>query len=780
MMRFLLLWLSLTGWGLAAPLIDNPGFEQGLSGWSPLWTREAGAGTVSLDVQEKHGGQASARIDHHGQKDWSLESSRRLDVSPGDFFELDGWTKFVAPGIARVTLCVSTWDAKGGVVSWIYGGSTLDKSSAWTRLASRFVIPAGVTRMEVRLVGSGPAQAWIDDLSLVKIGNIHDLRRESLPATLTLENPVLQVTLNTTDATFAVLDKRTGRTWRQKVVLPEVALLDATAQDSRLDLSLLHVPSGLTLKATVQLDPARPEFTVELAAQGDLPSPVDYPSPFLAEAGDSLIVPLNEGISYPVDDPSISPMNLVAYGGNGICMAFWGVTNGQSGEMAILETPDDALIRIDRADGRLFIAPEWQAQKERFGYSRRIRYIFHDQGGYVAMAKRYRAYAQQTGLLKTLAQKRAENPNIDLLVGAVNVWCWESDSVQFVKEMQAAGIDRILWSNQQPPENLKALNHLGVLTSRYDIYEDVMNPANFPLLRYISEDWPTAAWPDDIIRDSSGAWVHGWDVEAKDGGRYPCGVINDVEALKYAHDRIPPDLATHPYGCRFIDTATVSSWREDYTPAHQMTRTQSRAARMELLRYVSQDCHLVVGSETGHDASVPYVDYFEGMLSLGPYRIPESGRDMQRIWNDIPPDVAKFQVGYAYRLPLWELVYHDCVVADWYWGDYNNKLPALWDRRDLFNSLYATPPMFMFDRALWNQNKARFVQSYQQIEPIVRAVGYSEMTDHRLLTTDRSVQQTVFADGTTVTVNFGSQPWSFPDGALLAAGGVRVDHATSR
>ena len=68
-------------------------------------------------------------------------------------------------------------------------------------------------------------------------------------------------------------------------------------------------------------------------------------------------------------------------------------------------------------------------------------------------------------------------------MGAVNVWCWDRDAVGIVKEMQAAGIQRILWSNQQPPENLRALNGLGVLTSRYDIYQDVMDPAQFPKLR---------------------------------------------------------------------------------------------------------------------------------------------------------------------------------------------------------------------------------------------------------------------------------------------------------
>jgi hypothetical protein len=88
-----------------------------------------------------------------------------------------------------------------------------------------------------------------------------------------------------------------------------------------------------------------------------------------------------------------------------------------------------------------------------------------------------------------------------------------------------------------------------------------------------------------------------------------------------------------------------------------MTRTDSRKAKMELLRYVSQDAGLVTGCETGHDASVPFLHYFEGMLSLGPYRVPDSGRDTARIWTNAPERVVKFQLGHNYRLPLWELVY---------------------------------------------------------------------------------------------------------------------------
>jgi hypothetical protein len=390
------------------------------------------------------------------------------------------------------------------------------------------------------------------------------------------------------------------------------------------------------------------------------------------------------------------------------------------------------------------------------------------------MCKRYRAYARKIGLLRTFEQKRKDNPNIDLLIGAVNIWCWERDPLPIVKELRQSGIGRILWSNAGTPQSIQAMNDMGILTSRYDIYQDVMDPGNFQFLRGVHGDWPTEAWPKDIMIGPKGDWIKGWGVRGKDGKMYPCGVLCDSQAPSYAQKRIPPDLATHPYRCRFIDTTTASSWRECYNPDHPLTRGESRRFKMDLLKLVSQKYNLVTGCETGHDAAVPYVDYFEGMLSLGPYRVPDSGRDMQRIWDDVPENLAKFQLGHNYRLPLWELVYHDCVVAQWYWGDYNNKLPALWDKRDLFNVLYATPPMFMFNRDLWQKNLDRFVRSYRNTCPVARAAGYAEMTDHRFLTPDRSVQQTAFANGLTVTVNFGDAAYRLPDGADLPANAHHV------
>ena len=582
---------------------------------------------------------------------------------------------------------------------------------------------------------------------------------------LTIGNATIAVTLNAADGALSVTDKRTGQTWRQKST-DNVKVIESKRIDGGIDLTCRHPGLSLDIKTEIRLDGEKPEFTVAISGKGNLKGTLGYPYPFVSQGGTYLVVPMNEGISYPVEDESIEPMWLVAYGGHGICMAFWGVTDGESGHTVIIETPDDALIQINRLEGRLCVAPRWESQKGDFGYTRKLRYVFFDKGGHVAMCKRYRQYAQQIGKLKTLEQKRSENPNVDLLIGAVNLWCWENDALAIVREMKSAGIDRILWSNRASPEVIKAMNEIdGVLTSRYDIYQDLMDPQVVKeKLRGSHPDWTQAGWPKDIMLDATGDWRKGWQVRGKDGQMYPCGVLCDKQAINFAKQRVPEELKTHPYRCRFIDTTTASPWRECYSPEHPMTRSDSRHWKMELLRHTSEDMKLVTGSETGHDAAVPFVHYFEGMLSLGHYRIPDSGRDMSRIWDEVPERVAKFQVGHKYRLPLWELVYHDCVIAQWYWGDYNNKLPAIWAKRDLFNILYGTPPMFMFNRQYWSQNKDRFARSYKDICAVVRAVGYAEMTDHRFLTADRDVQQTRFSNGVTVTANFGDKPYRLAEG----------------
>ncbi len=346
---------------------SQPAPADPMSAWRPLWTRQEGTGTAAVDDKTLHNDHPCVRIDHTGQQDWGIVRRQGLAVATGDILEISAWIKLEGEG--RAAIDMAAYDAAGKVVDWMLGARWAAAPQGWQRLRSRAVVPAGVVRIEPRLVGSEPATVWVDGFACFRTATVQALRKADLPEEVTIENPALSVTLDTADATLRVLDKRTERTWSQKAFQPDVIVLDAAVdRNERMALRLHHVPSGMDIQAQVQFDPCMTEFTVTLSAEGELPGPLAWPHPFVTEEGTRLVVPLNEGIGYAVEDEGVEPMRLVGYGGHGICMAFWGVTDGEAGQMAIFETPDDAAINIVRSGGLLHVRCEWDAQKGRFGY----------------------------------------------------------------------------------------------------------------------------------------------------------------------------------------------------------------------------------------------------------------------------------------------------------------------------------------------------------------------------------------------------------------------------
>ena len=425
-------------------LLTNGDFEQGLTGWNPFWSR-SGGGEVGIDTAEAHQGDQAVHIQYDGNEDWSFPQSKSLAVQPGDIYQLTGWLRIQGEGSA--SLSVILYDRQGKSLSWDFGGRPHSHGEQWRHVQRRFVVPQEGATILPRLMGHGAAQIWLDDVSLVKTGSVRELQTRELPESLSIESVSLLVTFDPRQATITLLDKRTGRQFTQHPA-PTLMVLEAASTDNQITFKLLKPDDVLTVDGTIRLEADKPEFVVELSADGEMRQPLRFPSAFATAAGQFLILPVNEGISYPVDDASLPAMSYHLIGGHGLCMAFWGCTDLRQSLMAIVETPDDARVAVPRIGGNLCLAPQWDAQKGQFGPQRRIRYISLDQGGYVAMCKRYRQYAQQIGRFKTLAQKREENPDVDRLIGAVNVWCWDRPGDEMCREMQELGIDRILWSNR--------------------------------------------------------------------------------------------------------------------------------------------------------------------------------------------------------------------------------------------------------------------------------------------------------------------------------------------
>ncbi len=738
------------------------------------WSAKPGA--VKLKSVD---GALEVRHADDGWSGWSVDGFPGIPVTQGDTFELTCDTEALADvsDAAHVGIGAVLRDSNGKVLSWSFA---LSKARPGHPIKTAFKVPSGVATVRPRIEGYGATGARLRNARAVRTsrGKWHAPAGECAFGNGSLRCAVV-------DGGLRVEDVRTGRTWNPSIPLlreTETTGLRTNA-DGVVCAEMLHLERMKRFRVSFMAESDRPEIVVAVEGDGDMPGSLCFPAAFSTRKGDRLIVPLNEGISYPADEPDKIPEQLIAYGGQGLCMPFFGVQDDATGSgwMAILETPDDAALvaRRDATTNLWTLGPRWDSQKGRFGYARRIRYVFFDKGGYVAMCKRYRAHAKEIGKFKTFREKVGERPLVDRLLGAVNVWCMGAkDRISIAKEMKAAGIDRFLWSGGGSASDVSFIAGLdNVLVGRYDNYQDVFHPEQIRKLGG-KAGWPynKEAWPHDVVWDSadSNDWRHAWGIKSPDGKWTYCAMMCDRMAPMYARRHVKDDLKSFPYTARFVDTTVAAPWQTCWNPAHPMTRSDSRHWKMELLRILGDEFKLVVGSETGHDAAVPFCDYFEGMLSLGPYRVPDSGRNMEQIWTNVPPRVAKYQVGEAYRLPLWELVYHECVCAHWYWGDYNNKLPAIWWKRDLFNMLYGTMGMYLFNDRQWAENKASFVRSYRLTSPIARATGYSEMLDHIILTPDRTVQQSRFADGTTVTVNFGTAAFVLPDGDMLEAGGHRV------
>lgn len=742
------------------------------------WAREKDA--MTSNVRED----GRVEIVHCGKADWNIGSPEIIPVNPGEAFWLRATSRILPSGVAPGAYGVSAivWDKDGAVIDWNYG---VRKVRAGETVEAKFMVPENAAKMQPRVVGHGETSLVLTGFAVEALGNLLPAGKV---ADASIRTEQLEVTVCGEDASVAVKDLRTGRLWksgkRNDLV---VTGMEKTERTIRVD--FIERFSLCRRQAFLSPLPEVPEVLVTVVGDGEMRAALEYPNTFETKSGDRLIVPMNEGISYPADDPDGIPSRLVSYSGHGICMSFFGVQDDQSprqdGYMAILETADDAAVVFGALRKGSTISPgvSWEPQKGAFGYPRRVRLVFFEEGGYVAMAKRYRAWAKAQGKLKTFTEKAKERPLVERLLGAPNIWCTHTkNTAAFARKLKEAGMDRFLWSAGGSAKAVEELSKMdGVLVSTYDIYRDIYHPEQLKKLGWTSGK-NSEAWPEGVAWNSadSNDWRKAWGVQAKDGSWTYCACMCDAVSGQYCRERVLKALQTHPYNTRFIDVTTASGWDICYNPAHPMTRTDSKKWRMDLLRLLGEDFGLVVGSETGHDAAVPYCDYFEGMLSLGNYRVPDAGRRMSEVWTNVPPRVAKFQVGAAYRLPLWELVYHDCVCAHWYWGDYNNKLPSLWDKRDLFNLLYGTMEMYFFREDQWDELGERFLQSYRLTSPVARKTGKSEMLYHKILSSDRMLQRTAFADGTIVTVNFGEKPLPLPEGGMLEGMGYLIEDGAGR
>ena len=593
------------------------------------------------------------------------------------------------------------------------------------------------------------------------------------------ENDALRVSVCKATPTWDVLDKRNHRLWRQAACSPDagqsaknagrpvavpirasaaaitvtrVTPIPAPVKGVEMELEYTAGKSRSKLPLTMRLSLAPQQAELLCEISGGLDTTIGelaLPAPFVLEAAEgALVIPHKAGLLFRIGELDWHDKTL----GGVMSMPWFGAADLATGHgyLAVLETPDDASFRGTRVRGEqgdvLAVQPLWQAQKSRLGYSRRLLYHFIDRGGYVAMAKRYRAYAKQTGLLKTLAEKRKERPGIDRLVGAVNIY---GNNLQNLIELRRLGVERALVSGFAGVP-VRQMNDWGYLTSHYDIYTDLYEPGTPPSKWERCEGF---TFPDDVIKRADGSNQTGWCpvLDPKTGKKDPSYVICWTCGLRTLREKMPKRLCATPFSAYFLDCVTSARLYECYDPKHPLTRTTDRETRMAQFAYLSDELGLVVGSETGRDWAVPVADYLEGIMSTAAFfATPKAIHELPFVAIESNPRYEEYGTNPARRVPLFQLVYGDCIETTWRWGDNSHRMPTLWAQKDLLHIIHASMPMWVLwgpQQSLFWGNTDRFKECYDNVCRWRRAVGYSEMTNHERLSKDALLQRSSFANG---------------------------------
>ena len=524
------------------------------------------------------------------------------------------------------------------------------------------------------------------------------------------------------------------------------------------------------LQVTLQLVGDQAFLDVGLACLAGAETPLkalSYPSALYPTQPETYFVGVanyTNGRYLPVGDKFCRNQRFCMGGGD---LPFLVVTDGQKGLSTMLLTPWDGAVqmqtRSEDAEKLGFPGFRWYPAKGSWGHDRQGRLAFFAQGGHVTACKIYRELAKEQGLIRTFTEKAKVKPDVRKLFGAVNWW---GGSTSFAREAKAAGMTHGLLNGRPNPKDMAEIAGQGWLVGEYDNYEDINDS---PTIARAKAPVETHA-----VVKADGEFMTAWITRDKDMKPIHTYMKQCTGMMtKSARVVIPKVLEVYPYNTRFLDVTTATGLKECYSALHGCDRKQDQANREQLCAYVGDELGLVAGGEHGRYYDVPYLDYHEGMMGGGTYTWPAGYlRDVESR-DEVGERYLKYGIDPTFRVPMFELVFHDCVVNYWYWGATNDYLhevaPEITDRKTAMNVLYGTPPMMWVNGhgLRWGEPDERqmMIDIYRQTCKLHEAIADQEMTSHEFLSPDRKVQRSSFADGTACTVNFGDEPY-----ALSAAG----------
>ena len=506
---------------------------------------------------------------------------------------------------------------------------------------------------------------------------------------------------------------------------------------------------------------------VPLAMGGVPVKEVRWPQPLVCE-GEGAYAVLNtmQGQLLPADWPQESCAKLPFDGQmctESAYMPWWGEVGPDGAYLCYVRQSWDAAYSIVHPAGgpnRIFVRHLPSLGKLR--YARTVTYCFAPAGsGYVDLCRIYRAIADEEGRTMTLREKAALDPNVDKLIGACVMHCpgkkhvspdsayydredpSKNDAVvpfshweERVRRLKAMGVDRLYlhqdgwgepgYDNKHPDytpacaamggwEAMKSLSdtmrELGFMFGLHDQYRDYYLDAP-------TYDVENACHEADGSVFQMARWAGGKQ-------NYLCASLAPAYVRRNFEEVLRHGI--HLEGT-YLDVFTCNEPDECVEPHHPMTRRQCLDYRGQCLNYLTAH-HIVPSSEEVNDWAIPYQVFCH--------------------W-------APYITGAAIPVPLYDLVWHDCVIIPWMMGKGNWGTP---EGQDGFLHCLLHGGMGYMSESAEGEALEENIRQWRTIRELQDHVAYEKLVSHEFLNEDRSRQRTVFSDGTTVEVDFAAETY---------------------
>ena len=454
-------------------------------------------------------------------------------------------------------------------------------------------------------------------------------------------------------------------------------------------------------------------------------------------------------------------------------LPFWGRVCGTHGFCGILDNANDSTMFSCYGKRRAFLnSVNWMSSLGKLAYKRTVHFHFYDNCDYNDFAKQFRKQEIEKGHLCTIDEKIKKNPNVEKLIGTpvyhTAIFSNTSPDSKFYKSEKEHSVLHSTFENKV--KQLERFHRLGL--ERLYMHTDGWGERGYDnLCPYVLPPCPQAGGYEGMKALADGCRSLGYmfglhdqyrdfyydckkfdmniAVQNEDGTHPYCDIwaggkhtwmcaSQAPEFVKTTYD----ELAAHGITVdgTYLDVFSIMWGDECFNPQHKITRTESIELRKQCFDYL-RDKGIIVCSEEGGHLLVNSLD----LVHHSPYAVRPQGGG----------------VAVGIPVPLLNLVYHDCVFVPWIvdgtggWGIPDGDAGKL---HCILNG--QTPYLSESDD---DRQMQKYIENVQEVCETEKKVYNSELMSHKFLDKSYRVQQTVFSNGTVITVDFDKGTYSVAD-----------------